>query len=641
MSDFLSHECGLAFVRLKHPLSYYQEKYGTPLWGFYKLFLLMEKQHNRGQDGAGIGACKLGVKPGYPFMFRERSVEPNPLDRIFRRLLAVWDKRVQTGDIHPEFAATAKTSFDFAAEVYLGHLRYGTSGGYNESCCHPYFRKNNWAARNLLLAGNFNMTNTPELNHELIDLGQHPVFDTDTQTLLEELGHWLDEEHRALREQVIRENPGISGEPLARQVEAEMNPGRILAKASKKWDGGYSLVGVFGGGDAFLTRDPCGIRPLHYFEDDEVLAAASERVPLMTIFSKPAEAIEEVLPGQAIIIKANGTITKEQVRQPLERRSCSFERIYFSRGNDPEIYQERKKLGAALVPSVLKAIGDDFDRTVFSFIPNTAEVAYQGFIQGLEEHLRRQRVESLLSLQESRGGQLTRADIESAILGGWPRTEKVAHKDIKLRTFITQEKARRDLVSHVYDISYGSVLRDDTLVVLDDSIVRGTTLRESIIAMLARLNPRRIIIVSTAPQIRYPDVYGIDMSEIEKFVAFKAVVCLLKETGRDGIISEVYRECHRLLEKPEAVTVNPVAKLYEPFTPEAISAKIAQLIRPEIAGWTGSIEVIFQSIEALHQALPGNSGDWYFTGNYPTTGGYRCLLRAFVNYYERRSERSY
>lgn len=641
MSDRLTHECGLAFVRLKHPLSYYQEKYNSPLWGFYKLFLLMEKQHNRGQDGAGIGACKIGVKPGLPFMFRERSVEPNPLDKIFRRLLDEYEAKARRGDIHPEFAATVKNHFDFGAELYVGHLRYGTSGGYNESCCHPYFRKNNWAARNLLLAGNFNMTNTQELNRQLIALGQHPVFNTDTQTLLEEMGHWLDEQHREVRQACLDDNPKLSGEKLAQEAGKRLDPGRILKSAGRKWDGGYAIVGILGNGDAFLTRDPNGIRPLHYFEDDEVIAAASERVPLMTIFGKEADTISEVAPGEAIIVKQDASLHREQIRPAGERLACSFERIYFSRGNDPEIYQERKALGAALVPRVLKAIGNDFGKTVFSFIPNTAEIAFQGFMQELDREARRTQINELVRLQKEKGKPLEASELEAILLPDWPRTEKVAHKDIKLRTFITQEKSRRDLVSHVYDISYGSVNHDDTLVVLDDSIVRGTTLRESIIGMLARLNPGRILIVSTAPQIRYPDVYGIDMSEIEKFVAFEAAVSLLKGSGREGLVAEVYRECIQQLNRPDMDLSNPVKKIYEPFSAEEISRRISELITPEIPGWSGKVDVIYQGIDALHQALPHNKGDWYFTGNYPTPGGYRCLARAFANYYENRQGRSY
>ncbi|MDA0346520.1 MAG: class II glutamine amidotransferase [Verrucomicrobia bacterium] len=638
MSDSIKHECGIALVRLKKPLSYYQIKYDSALWGFNQLFLLMEKQHNRGQDGSGVGALKLDVEVGKPYMFRKRSAEANSMSRIFSSLLDDYNSKVDEGTIHPEFATTVKDHFDFGAEIFLGHLRYGTSGGYSEASCHPYFRRNNWPTRNLMVAGNFNMTNTDELNRRLIDRGQHPVFDTDTQTILEEIGYHLDEEHRRLYHE-NRDVKDLSGMDNAKAISEKLDVGEILKESSKGWDGGYSIAGMIGNGDCFATRDPWGIRPFHFFEDDEVVAIASERAPLMTVFSKEVEEIQEINPGEAIIIKKNGTLIRKQIRDQQERVSCSFERIYFSRGNDHDIYLERKALGKALVGSVLKTINNDLENSVFSFIPNTAEVAYYGLMDGLREERRKAVKEEILAQAET--GKLDSDFLDRVIMSNWPRSEKVALKDIKLRTFISQEKTRTNLASHVYDISYGSVSQTDNLICLDDSIVRGTTLKQSIIKILARLKPKQIIIVSTAPQIRYPDCYGIDMSQLHKFIAFEAAIELLKDQGREQLIRDVYLECVEQAKQPIDLMGNKVKRIYDSFTPEEISVKISQKVRPELDYWNGKLTIIFQNIHNLHESLPHHKGDWYFTGNYPTPGGFRALNTAFINYYEEREERSY
>ncbi len=637
MSEFLSHECGIALVRLKKPLAYYQEKYGTPLWGYNQLFLLMEKQHNRGQDGAGVACVKFDVPAGEPYMFRERNVETNPLDRIFQALSARYATLVGEGTIHPEFPATVKKNFDFCGELYLGHLRYGTSGGYNLSACHPYFRRSPWPTRNLMLAGNFNLTNTAELNDSLIAIGQHPIFATDTQAILERIGFCLDDEH----EQIYRglRNAGLPGAEISRRINEEIDPARVLRTASVNWDGGYSLVGVLGNGDAFVARDPSGIRPCHWFENDEVVAFASERAPLCTVFDLDAADVCEVEPGCAVVMKRAGAPRVERIKPALPKTQCSFERIYFSRGNDADIYRERKALGAGLADQLWTAIGGDLENSVFSFIPNTAEVAYFGLMSELRFRRRAQVKQTLLDA--ARAGKITEALVDDLILRNWPRGEKLVTKDVKLRTFISQEKSRNNLASLVYDVTYGVVSPKDHLVCIDDSIVRGTTLRRSILRILKRLNPKKIIIASTAPQIRYPDCYGIDMSEIGKFVAFEAAITLLKERGQVPIIVEVYNLCHEELRNPSAEPVNHVRKIYEPFTAEEISRKIMQLVSPKANGWQGEIEIIYQSIENLHKALPNHTGDWYFTGKYPTPGGYRVVNQAYVNYFEQAEGRSY
>lgn len=637
MSDRIPHECGIAMVRLLKPLSYYQEKYGTPLWGFYKLFLLMEKQHNRGQDGAGVACVKLDTAAGDPFMFRERCVKSNPLDRIFKLLLKSYQEKVGQGIIHPEFADTVKRHFDFGGELLMGHLRYGTSGGYNLSSCHPFFRRSPWPTRNLALCGNFNMTNTAELNESLIAIGQHPIFATDTQALLEKIGFYLDEEH----EDIFRflRTRGLSGAEMSRRISEDLDLARVITRSAQKWDGGYALCGLIGNGDAFVARDPAGIRPAHYFQNDEVVAFASERAPLCTVFDLAVEQVQEVEPGHIVVLKKRGTLVSSPFTAPLPRAACSFERIYFSRGNDRDIYQERKKLGACLADQVLQAVGHDWANSVFSFVPNTAEVAYYGLMSALRVRRRHEVKEAVLSA--AREGRLTESLLDELILRNWPHGEKVVGKDVKIRTFIGQENFRNHLASHAYDITYGTVLPKDNLVIVDDSIVRGTTLRRSILRILTRLNPKKIVIVSTAPQIRYPDCYGIDMSELGKFVAFEAAVALLKERGQAELLQEVYQLCREAVARSGSVDVNHVRRIYDPFTPDEISRKITELVRPRNIDWPGPVEIIFQTIENLHLAVPHHPGDWYFTGKYPTPGGYRVVNQAYLNYYESSEGRSY
>lgn len=638
MSELIKHECGIALIRLKKPLGYYAEKYGTPLYGFSKLFLLMEKQHNRGQDGAGIGCVKLNMPHGQAFMHRERVLRENSLGPLFRRQLKKYDKAVSKGVIIPEFTETVKAHFDFSGEILMGHLRYGTSGQFAESSCHPYFRRSNWPTRNLMVCGNFNMTNTFDLNRILIKRGQHPIFDTDTQTILEEIGFHLDEAHTAIYHK-MRDVEQMAGPEIPDVISKELDIVRILKKSAEVWDGGYVIAGLVGNGDTFVMRDPNGIRPAHYFEDDEVIAFASERVPLMTAFGKEKEEIKEVPPGHVVSIKNTAELRIDPFHEPLPRTSCTFERIYFSRGNDPDIYQERKALGSALCPNILKEIDYDLTNAVFSYIPNTAETASYGLLHGLRKFRRSQVKERIL--QAHADGTLDEALLNELVLHNWPRAEKIAHKDIKLRTFISNESGRSKLVSHVYDITYDVVRPNDNLVVMDDSIVRGTTLRESIIKILSRTNPKKIVIASTAPQIRYPDCYGIDMSELGKFIAFQAAIALIKETGGQERIDDIYRACLKEITKPMEDQVNCVKEIYANFTAEQISAKIAEMLYPRDIDWNGKLTIIYQTIEDLHASTPGHTGDWYFTGNYPTPGGTQIVNKAFIDYYENRSGRSY
>lgn len=638
MSDPIKHECGIAVIRLLKPLKYYQEKYGTPLYGFNKLFLLMEKQHNRGQDGAGIGAVKIGVPPGENYIFRERNANPNGLAEIFADQLKIYNEKVRAGIIHPEFPETVKSNFDYAAELLIGHLRYGTSGSYDKNTCHPFARKSTWPARNLMLVGNFNITNTEELQKALIQRGIHPVFSTDTQAILEEISFHLDIEHGEIYRRL--RDKGVAGGDILRMMNEELSPLRIVSNAAKNWDGGYAIAGAIGNGDAFVLRDANGIRPCFYLKNDEIIAFASERVPLMTVFEADKSDIKEVAPGNVFVIKSDGTSYEQPYKPAGKRESCTFERIYFSRGNDPQIYSERKALGRLLCPKLYESIGRDFKNSVFSYIPNTAEVAYYGMLHGLRM-IRREQVKKELTKAAESGREFTDEFLDSLVLDNWPRGEKIVHKDIKLRTFISQERDRMSLASHVYDITYGVVTEKDALVCLDDSIVRGTTLQQQILRILSRTNPRKIVIASTAPQIRYPDCYGIDMSEIGKFIAFQAAVKLLKEQGNAELIKDVYRLCLAQKDKPAAEIKNYVKMIYEPFTAERISEKVAELVRPHNVSWNGELEIVFQSIENLHKAIPSCSGDWYFTGNYPTPGGYAVLNKAFINYYENREGRSY
>jgi len=638
MSELIKHECGVAQVRLKKPLEYFAEKYGTPLYGYYKLFLLMEKQRNRGQDGAGVAAIKFDMPAGEPYMFRERSVKTNALDRIFKDTLKQYQKLQRNGDILPDYVPSIKSKYDFCAEYYMGHLRYGTSGGYSLSVCHPFFRRSSWPTKNLMLAGNFNMTNTKELNESLIAMGQHPIFATDTQALLEKVGYHLDEAHDNLYRYLRDE--GHDAREISERILGEIDLVKVFRKASKSWDGGYALIGAIGNGDNFILRDPLGIRPVFYFEDDEVFASASERAPLMTIFNKQIEDIEEVPPGHIIVVKRSGELINEQFKKPNpERKQCSFERIYFSRGNDADIYKERKALGAHLSEQVLKEVGHDLENTVVSFIPNTSEIGYFGFLEKLRVDRRNQVKDAILDAQEK--GELSEELLDDLIMKNWPRGEKIAHKDQKLRTFISTENSRNEMATHVYDVTYGIVQKTDNLVCIDDSIVRGTTLRKSILKILSSLNPKKIIIASTAPQIRYPDCYGIDMSELGKFIAFEAAIALLHEVGKRDTLSEVYRKCIDCLNSEESCGINYVKEIYAPFTAEQISKKIAEIVYPQDRGWNGEVSVVYQSIEGLRKALPDHRGDWYFTGDYPTQGGYRVVNQAFVNYYKKSTGRSY
>ncbi len=638
MSELIKHECGVAQVRLKKPLEYFAEKYGTPLYGYYKLFLLMEKQRNRGQDGAGVAAIKFDMPAGEPYMFRERSVKSNALDRIFKDTLKQYQKLQRNGDILPDYVPSIKAKYDFCAEYYMGHLRYGTSGGYSLSVCHPFFRRSSWPTKNLMLAGNFNMTNTTELNESLIAMGQHPIFATDTQALLEKVGYHLDEAHDNLYRYLRDE--GHEASEISERILEEIDLVKVFRKAAESWDGGYALIGAIGNGDNFILRDPLGIRPVFYFEDDEVFASASERAPLMTIFNKQIEDIKEVPPGHIIVIKKSGKLICEQFREPApERKQCSFERIYFSRGNDADIYKERKALGAQLSEQVLKEVGHDLENTVVSFIPNTSEIGYFGFLEKLRIDRRNQVKEAILEAQEN--GELSEELLDDLIMKNWPRGEKIAHKDQKLRTFISTENSRNEMATHVYDVTYGIVQPADNLVCIDDSIVRGTTLRKSILKILSSLNPKKIIIASTAPQIRYPDCYGIDMSELGKFIAFEAAIALLKDVGKHDTLAEVYRKCVDCLNSEESCGINYVKEIYAPFTAEQISRKISEIVYPKDRGWEGEVSVVYQTIEGLRKALPDHQGDWYFTGDYPTQGGYRVVNQAFVNYYKKSTGRSY
>ncbi|MCF6313839.1 MAG: amidophosphoribosyltransferase [Verrucomicrobiales bacterium] len=637
MSDSIGHECGLAFIRLKKPWAYYYEKYGTSLWAFNKLFLLMEKQHNRGQDGAGIGCCKLNMPIGQPYLFRARSSKRESLSRVIQEQQQAFDKMSRRGILDHADPQSVKSKFEFAGEILLGHLRYGTSGGFGTGSCHPHLRRSNWPTKTLMILGNFNMTNAADLNHHLINRGQHPVFGIDTQTVMEEFGYHLDEQHDDLYRR--ERDKGTEGREIPGIISRELNVKEIVSECASIWDGGYAIAGVVGNGDGFVFRDPKGIRPCHYYENDELIAFASERVPLMTVFDADVDEVSELEAGHVAVMKSSGEISFQRFAEPEKLSPCSFERIYFSRGNDPAIYQERKDLGANLVPQILKVIDNDLENAVFSFIPNTAEIAFQGTMHGLRLH-RRQEVHKAL-IEGVKEGTLTEQGIDELILRNWPRGEKIAHKDIKLRTFISQEEGRAQLVSHIYDVTYGVVKPADSLVAVDDSIVRGTTLRRSILKILARTNPKQIVVASTAPQIRYPDCYGIDMSELGKFIAFQAATSLLQKRGLQSVVVETYHACIEELKKPVEEMSNCVKAIYEPFSPEEISDEIATLVSPDDLTWKGEIKVIYQTIENLHAAVPDHQGDWYFTGNYPTPGGYRVVNQAFVQFYEKREGRPY
>ncbi|WP_406823648.1 amidophosphoribosyltransferase [Pedobacter sp. KACC 23697] len=633
MSDQIKHECGIAFIRLLKPLSYYQQKYGTALYGLNKLYLLMEKQHNRGQDGAGIATIKLDMKPGSRYISRYRSMASNAVADIFEY---VQNKFVDIQENTPELMQDTewlKNNVSFIGEVLLGHLRYGTHGKNSIENCHPFLRQNNWMTRNLVIAGNFNMTNVDELLEQLYELGQHPKEKADTVTVLEKIGHFLDDENQELFDQYKKE--GHDNVAITHKISDNLDIANILRRSAKTWDGGYSICGMVGNGDSFIMRDPAGIRPAYYYYDDEIVVAASERPALQTAFNIQFKDVKEIDPGHALIIKKNGEVSMEQFREPTERLSCSFERIYFSKGSDVEIYRERKQLGRLLSDKILQAVNYDLKNTVFSFIPNTAEVAFFGMVDGVQQYVRRHQKDILLHKKET----LTHQQLED-LLSLAPRVEKLAVKDVKLRTFITQDADRSEMVAHVYDTTYGIINNhQDTLVALDDSIVRGTTLKQSIIKIVDRLHPKKIIIVSSAPQIRYPDCYGIDMSRMGQFVAFDAAIQLLTERGMWQVIEDVYTKCKASLLLPKEEIVNHVKEIYKPFTPEEISAKIAQIITPK--GTVAEVEVIYQSLENLHEACPKNKGDWYFSGNYPTPGGNKVVNKAFINWKEGNNQRAY
>ena len=633
MSDNIKHECGIAMLRLRKPMKYYIDKYGSWSYGLQKMYLMMEKQHNRGQDGAGIAGIKLDVAPGNRYIFRQRSNKANPIKEVFGMIYQDIDNLTRNhpdGFKNPDFI---KENVPFACDIYLGHLRYGTYGNYNIDYVHPVSRENNWKSKNLVMAGNFNLTNVGEVFSSLVELGQNPVDFSDTVTILENVGHRLDEENERLFRKFKDE--GYSKKEISPMIEKSLDVSSILKKASRNWDGGYAMAGMVGHGDAFVMRDPAGIRPAYYYIDDEVVVVASERPVIQTIFNVRTDDVIELPPASAIIIKASGETTVEKIREETEPRKCSFERIYFSRGTDKAIYRERKKLGELLADRVLKTVDYDLDHTVFSYIPNTAESAFYGLIKGVENYLNQVKIDHILS----RGKYLNREELEK-IINQRPRVEKIAVKDAKLRTFITEDTSRDDLVGHIYDVTYGVIKRNvDNLVVIDDSIVRGTTLKKSIIRILDKLDPKKIVVVSSSPQLRYPDCYGIDMAKLGDFIAFRAAIELLKDTGKESVIQSVYETALKELQKPVEEMKNLVREIYKPFSTEEISAKISSMLKSDDI--KSEVKIVFQSIEGLHEACPGHLGDWYFTGNYPTPGGNKVVNQSFINYFEGWNVRAY
>jgi amidophosphoribosyltransferase len=632
MSDAIKHECGIALLRLKKPLEFYKEKYGTAFYGVQKMYLLMEKQHNRGQDGAGLASIKLDVNPGERYISRIRSNDPQPIKDIFAQI----NERI-SGELeaHPEYqnnVALQKQNIPYVGEVFLGHVRYGTFGKNSIESVHPFLRQNNWMHRNLIVAGNFNMTNVKELFQNLIDLGQHPKQMADTVTVMEKIGHFLDDEVTHLYKEC--KNEGYSKKDASPIIGERLNIQRILERASRNWDGGYAMAGLLGHGDSFVMRDPAGIRPAFFYEDDEIVVVASERPVIQTVFNVPFEKVQELTPGSAIIVKKNGNVSIEEVRTPLIKKACSFERIYFSRGSDAEIYRERKELGRLIFPSILKSIDNDTDNTVFSYIPNTAETSFYGMSEAAQDFLNQRKAKMIIEQKDT----LTE-DTLKELLSVKIRTEKIAIKDAKLRTFITEDSSRDDLVAHVYDVTYGVVKPTDNLVIIDDSIVRGTTLKQSIIKMMDRLHPKKIVVVSSAPQIRYPDCYGIDMAKLEGLVAFRAALELLKERNLYHIVEEVYQKSKAQEDFIDADVINYVKEIYAPFSDQEISDKIAEMLTPEDT--KAEVKIIYQTVEDLHKACPKNLGDWYFTGDYPTDGGNRVVNRAFMNFYEGKDARAY
>ena len=631
MSDPIKHECGIGHIRLLKPLEFYKKKYGSAFYGINKMYLLMEKQHNRGQDGAGFASIKLDVDPGKRFISRIRSIEKQPIQDVFGKINERINKELKLSPSLGDNIKELKNNVPYLAESLLGHVRYGTFGGNSVENVHPFLRQNNWKHRNLILAGNFNMTNSMELFNSLIELGQHPKEYTDTVIIMEKIGHFLDDAVRKMYKELKKE--GLSKQDCSSIISKKLDIFKILKKASKKWDGGYVIGGLLGHGDSFVMRDPNGIRPAFYFKNEEVVVVASERPAIQTAFNLKIEEIKELEPGKAIVVKSNGVVKIKSVIKTQENKACSFERIYFSRGNDSEIYQERKNLGKLIMPVILNEINFDIKNTVFSYIPNTAETSFFGMIESVEEFLNSQKTDQIISKKN-----LSEDKIRN-ILSVRPRIEKIAVKDVKLRTFITEDDSRDDLVEHVYDITYGVIKSTDTIVIIDDSIVRGTTLKKSILKMLDRLNPKKIIIVSSAPQIRYPDCYGIDMANLESLIAFNAALSLLKENGLDSLIKEVYDACKKELELADDEMRNHVKKIYDHFSADQISNKITELLSSHLKN--REVKIIFQSIENLHKACPDSKGDWYFTGDYPTPGGNRVVNTAFVNFYEGNKKRAY
>ena len=629
MSDSIKHECGIALLRLLKPLRYYQEKYGSLFFGIYKMYLMLEKQHNRGQDGAGFASIKFDMNPGDSFMSRVRSSENQPIQDIFSKINSSINTVFQELGNTDLTDLEIKQAYPYLGEIMMGHLRYGTFGNNSITSVHPFLRQNNWMHRNLVLAGNFNLTNVNELFDNLVTLGQHPKVKADTVTVMEKIGHFLDDE--VTKEYKKLKKKGFSKQEASPMIAENIKVSKILKKATKNFDGGYVISGMLGHGDAFLMRDPNGIRPAYFFQNDEFVVAASERPAIQTVFDVPFEEIQEVLPGHSLIIKKNGTTSMKEILPARELKACSFERIYFSRGNDAEIYNERKALGKYLFPKVQQAIDNDFENTVFSFIPNTAETAFYGLIESVQSHLKQQAIATVKT-------NPSEADLDK-LLNCTPRTEKVILKDVKLRTFITEDSSRDDLVAHVYDITYNTVKKNDNLIVIDDSIVRGTTLKKSILKILDRLSPKKIVVVSSAPQIRYPDCYGIDMARLEDLIAFQAMLGLLKDFDKESMLETVYQAAKEEMKKPDTEATNVVNVLYELFSTEQISAKIAALVKEESIQC--EVDVIFQDVEKLHLACPKNLGDWYFTGDYPTPGGNRVANQAFINFMEGNKQRAY
>ena len=632
MSDAIKHECGIALIRLRKPLEFYKEKYGSAFYGVNKMYLMMEKQHNRGQDGAGFASIKLDVKPGQRYISRIRSIEQQPIQDIFSQINERINKEFQDNPDYINDVKKQKHNIPYIGELLLGHVRYGTFGKNSVESVHPFLRQNNWMHRNLILAGNFNMTNVKELFRNLVDLGQHPKEYTDTITVMEKIGHFLDDSVSKIYKDLKKE--GYNKNECSPLIAERLNVAKILQKAAKNWDGGYAISGLLGHGDSFVLRDPSGIRPAYYYKDDEIVVVASERPVIQTVFNVAFKDVIELKPGHAIITKKSGETSIKKILKPLERKACSFERIYFSRGSDAEIYKERKELGKLLVPKVLEAINYDIKNTVFSFIPNTAETSFFGMTETVEDYLNEQKTQAIL-----KGKRSLSAEKVTEILAQRPRIEKIAVKDVKLRTFITEDSSRDDLVAHVYDVTYGVVKPEDNLVIIDDSIVRGTTLKQSIIKILDRLNPQKIIVVSSAPQIRYPDCYGIDMARLEDLIAFRAMLSLLKDANEYNKVEEVYKKCKAQENLKDKEVKNFVKELYNEFTAEEISSKISELICDDDIN--AEVKVIFQTISNLNKACPKNLGDWYFTGNYPTVGGNRVVNRAFINFYEGNKERAY